>query len=209
VLSNHDQPRLVSRVGEHQARVAAILLLTLRGTPTLYYGDEIGMRDVAIPFEEQQDPQGLNMPEKDLSRDPSRTPMQWSNAAYAGFSTVKPWLRVDKRYPRYNVHRQRENPSSILHLYRELIALRNREPALNRGTYTPIHSNDQYLAYQRDSPDGDSFFVMLNLSSRPCRHRQDSSQLRNGVVELSTSPELKGMVIGGQIYLSGDEGIVV
>lgn len=209
VLSNHDKPRLASRVGEHQARVAAMLLLTLRGTPTLYYGDEIGMRDVAIPVEEQQDPQGLNMPEKDLSRDPCRTPMQWSNASYAGFSTAKPWLRVDKRYPRYNVRQQRENPFSILHLYHELIALRNREPALNRGTYAPIHSNHQYLAYQRDSPDGDSFFVMLNLSSRPCRHRQDPSQLRNGVVELSTSPELKGMAIGGQIYLSGDEGIVV
>lgn len=209
VLSNHDKPRLASRVGEHQARVAAMLLLTLRGTPTLYYGDEIGMRDVAIPAEEQQDPQGLNMPEKDLSRDPCRTPMQWSSAPYAGFSAVKPWLRVDRRYPRHNVEQQRGNPYSILNLYRELIALRDKEPALNRGTYTPVHANDQYLAYQRDSPEGDSFFIMLNLSSRPCRHRQDPSRVRTGVVELSTLPELKGMALKEQIYLNGDEGIVV
>lgn len=148
------------------------------------------------------------MPEKDLSRDPCRTPMQWSNAMHAGFSTVEPWLRVDKRYPRYNVQQQRENPFSILNLYHELIALRNKEPALSRGTYTPIQSNDQYMAYQRDSSDGDSFFVMLNLSSRPWRYRQDPSQLRNGIVEISTSPELKGMAIREQIYLTGDEGIV-
>src|SRR5690606_41449557 len=99
--------------------------------------------------------------------------------------------------------------AAILQLYRMILALRNRETALNERTYRPEHSNDQYLVYPRDSPDGESFLVMLNLSSRPCRHRQDPSQLRNGVVELSTSPQLKGMAIGGQIYLSGDEGIVV
>ena len=93
VLGNHDQPRLTSRVGVQQARVAAMLLLTLRGTPTIYYGDEIGMRDVAIPFDEVQDPQGLNMPDKNLSRDPARTPMQWSAEDAAGFTTGKPWLR--------------------------------------------------------------------------------------------------------------------
>ena len=77
-----------------------MLLLTLRGTPTMYYGDEIGMRDVPIPFEEIQDPQGKNMPGKNLSRDPARTPMQWDTGNNAGFSEGIPWLRIDKRYQR-------------------------------------------------------------------------------------------------------------
>src|SRR4051812_13736659 len=103
VLGNHDQPRITSRVGLQQARVAAILLLTLRGTPTVYYGDEIGMLDVAIPIEEVQDPQGLNMPDKNLSRDPARTPMQWDSSENAGFTTGKPWLRLHRSYRRMNV----------------------------------------------------------------------------------------------------------
>jgi alpha-glucosidase len=86
VIGNHDQPRITSRVGVHQAKVAAMLLLTLKGTPTIYYGDEIEMRDVPIPPDEIQDPQGKNMPDKNLSRDPSRTPMQWDQSANSGFT---------------------------------------------------------------------------------------------------------------------------
>ncbi|MBK1438490.1 DUF3459 domain-containing protein [Parapedobacter sp. ISTM3] len=209
VLGNHDNPRIVSRVGESQARVAAMLLLTLRGTPTLYYGDEIGMRDVAIPAEEMQDPQGLNMPEKDLSRDPCRTPMQWSGEAHAGFSTAKPWLRVDKRYRRVNVERQRDDPFSMLSLHRKLIELRNSEPALNQGSYTPLFSNDQVIVYRRDSPDGDSFLVVLNLTSRPCRYRQSQQPYLHGQVVVATSPEMEDTIISENIYLNGDEGIVV
>src|SRR5207249_6829875 len=78
VIGNHDRPRLINRIGEAQTKVAAMLLLTLRGTPIMYYGDEIGMRNVPIPKEEWQDPQGLLMPDKNLSRDPQRTPMQWN-----------------------------------------------------------------------------------------------------------------------------------
>jgi len=208
VLGNHDRPRLTSRIGEHQARVAAVLLLTLRGTPTLYYGDEIGMHDVPIPAEEIRDPQGLNMPDKDLSRDPCRTPMQWSDRPYAGFSEVAPWLRVDKKYARVNVEAQRNNYFSMLSLYRKLIQLRNGEPALNQGTYTPISSTDQLIAYRRDSPHGDSFLIILNLTSRPCRYRQTDLLLKGQVV-VATAPELEDTPIEADIYLSGDEGIVV
>src|SRR5690606_19449730 len=101
VLGNHDNPRIATRTGSRaQAKVAAVLLLTLRGTPTIYYGEEIGMRDVPIPADEVQDPQGLNMPDKNLSRDPARTPMQWDNSENAGFTGSKPWLRIDKLYSR-------------------------------------------------------------------------------------------------------------
>src|SRR6185369_17017347 len=94
VLGNHDRPRIASRVGAAQARLAAMLLLTLRGTPTLYYGDEIGMHDVAIPPERIQDPVERNVPGCGLGRDPQRTPMQWSAARNAGFTQAEPWLPV-------------------------------------------------------------------------------------------------------------------
>src|SRR5580658_3357268 len=94
---------ITSRVGGQQAKIAAMLLLTLRGTLTIYYGDEIGMRDVPIPPQEVRDPQGLNMPGKNLSRDPERTPMQWDGSANAGFTKGEPWLRLDRSFVRRNV----------------------------------------------------------------------------------------------------------
>lgn len=208
VLGNHDQPRLISRVGEHQARIAAMLLLTLRGTPTLYYGDEIGMRDVPIPVEEIRDPQGIHMPNKDLSRDPCRTPMQWSAGPYAGFSTATPWLRVDRNYARINVEAQRNSYFSMLSFYRKLIHLRNQEPALNHGTYTPIGATEQLLAYRRDSPLGDSFMTVLNFTSRPCRFSQPDPPL-TGEVVAATAPEWENMSIQSDIYLAGDEGVLI
>ena len=86
VLGNHDNPRIASRVGIDQARIAAMLLLTLRGTPTMYYGDELGMLNVPIPADHVQDPFEKNVPGKGLGRDPSRTPMLWDATPYAGFS---------------------------------------------------------------------------------------------------------------------------
>src|SRR3954470_23616577 len=86
VLGNHDRSRVASRVGPAQARVAAMLLFTLRGTPTLYYGDELGMHDVDIPPERVQDPFERNVPGRGLGRDPQRTPMQWNAQPHAGFS---------------------------------------------------------------------------------------------------------------------------
>ena len=208
VLGNHDQPRITSRVGKEQARVAAMLLLTLRGTPTIYYGDEICMRDVAIPFEEVQDPQGLNMPDKNLSRDPSRTPMQWDNSAYAGFSEAKPWLRIAQNYSRENVSAQQNDPGTMLTLYRRLIQLRQQEPALMTGEYTPVYADKQVIGYMRKAEGTDAFLILLNLSHRPAYIRLADEQLQ-GTVELATYPELEGIVVSGRINLNGDEGIIV
>ena len=105
VLGNHDRSRLSTRIGGGQARVAAMLLLTLRGTPTLYQGDEIGMRDVSIPPNRVQDPWEKNVPGLGLGRDPERTPMQWSDAEHAGFSSVDPWLPVSTDFATVNVER--------------------------------------------------------------------------------------------------------
>lgn len=208
VLGNHDQPRITSRVGLMQAKVAAIMLLTLRGTPTIYYGDEIAMRDVPIPFEEVQDPQGLNMPDKNLSRDPARTPMQWDNSEYAGFSTSKPWLRLDKTYRRQNVQAQKEDPYSMLLLYKMLIELRHSEPSLMIGNFIPLIANEQVISYIREWEGRDRFLIVLNLSHRPCYFRPKNISLK-GIIELATAPELEGTEIGPTINLSGDEGIII
>ncbi len=208
VLGNHDQPRITSRVGLMQAQIGAMLLLTLRGTPTIYYGDEIGMRDVPIPFEEVHDPQGINMPDKNLSRDPARTPMQWDNSQYAGFSVTKPWLRLDKAFKRVNVAAQKDDSYSMLTLYRRLIQLRQSEPSLMYGNYRPIHNESTAIAYIREAEGHDRFFVLLNLGHGPCYFHVKNPRLK-GTIVLATSPELEGTEIGDRINLSGDEGMIV
>ncbi len=208
VLGNHDQTRIASRVGIGQAKVAAMLLLTLRGTPTIYFGEEIGMRDVPIPFEEVQDPQGLNMPDKNLSRDPARTPMQWDTGTNAGFTTAKPWLRLDKMAHRENVENQREDKYSFLSLYRRMISLRQQEPSLMVGNYKPVFSDNQMIAYIRELEGHHRFLIVLNLSHRPCYFKPHHMKLE-GVVEVATYPELEGVYLEGTINLAGDEGIVV
>lgn len=206
VLGNHDQPRVSSRVGREQAWVAAMLLLTLRGTPTIYYGDEIGMRDVPIPMDEIVDPQGLNMPDRNVSRDPSRTPMQWDTGDHAGFSGARPWLRLPDSFRRINVERQRENPDSILSFYYTLVALRKREPALQTGKFTPVFSDQQLFAFIREN-DRDRFLVILNLSHRPAYLRSGPDEF-SGEILVSTEAERIGLRIENNLLLSGDEGLI-
>jgi alpha-glucosidase len=208
VLGNHDQQRITSRVGVQQSRVAAMLLLTLRGTPTIYYGEELGMRDVPIPPDEVQDPQGLNMPDKNLSRDPARTPMQWDNSEFGGFSQAEPWLRLSSTSKRVNVEIQKDDPYSHLALYSRLIQLRQSEPSLQWGDYKPVYSDQQALAYIRQAEGEKGFLIVLNLSHRPSYitlpHRKVS-----GKVVLSTSMEREGENISERMELSGDEGLII
>ncbi|MFN2645878.1 MAG: alpha-amylase family glycosyl hydrolase, partial [Burkholderiales bacterium] len=206
VLGNHDQHRIASRIGPAQARVAAMLLLTLRGTPTLYYGDEIGMRDVDIAPHEIQDPFEKNVPGRGLGRDPERTPMQWNAAANAGFTTGKPWLPVAPDYREVNVAAQRDAPGSMLRLYRELIALRRGEPALEVGRFEPIKTEGDVLAYiRRASRDESHFLVALNLGQQPQSVRTNLS----GTIAISTHLDRRGERIEGAIALRPDEGVIV
>lgn len=208
VIGNHDQPRITSRVGLGQARVAAVLLLTLRGTPTLYYGDEIGMRDIPIPAEEVQDPQGLNMPGLNLSRDPERTPMQWDNSDHAGFSEGKPWLRVDKTYHRRNVQVQKQDIYSSLSLYKRLIHLRQSEPSLMAGRYWPIHADSQLIAYIRQAEGHTAYLMVLNLTHRPCYFSPENIRF-TGTICIDTYPEQEQTRVTDTIDLGGDEALVV
>ncbi len=207
VLGNHDQPRIASRVGRDQARVAAMLLLTLRGTPTIYYGDELAMHDVAIPPEGIRDPQALNMPGVGRSRDPSRTPMQWSADVNAGFSRGESWLPVSVDYERFNVERERDDPHSMLSLYRSLLALRSRESALQVGAYTPLPTGGNVVCYLREH-DGVRFLVALNLSHAPTIVAPAHPSV-NGEITCSTYRDREGARVEGRILLGGDEGVIV
>lgn len=162
VLGNHDRPRVATRLGEAQARVAAVLLLTLRGTPTLYYGDELGLSDVPIPPGEAVDPQELREPGR--GRDPVRTPMPWDAGAGAGFTTGRPWLPLNPDYQTRNVATQRDDPASMLTLTRALLTLRKSHAALAIGAWQLVAAEGSLLAYVRE--DGDTrLLVALNLGA--------------------------------------------
>jgi alpha-glucosidase len=210
VLGNHDNPRLASRAGRDQAAVAAMLLLTLRGTPTLYYGDEIGMADVPIPLDRVQDPFEKQVPGMGLGRDPERTPMQWDDTPNAGFSTAEPWLPVAADYASRNVVAQVGNKRSLLSLYVKLIGLRRAEPALHCGRYAAVYADDHTLAYLRYA-EGKTFLVALNLTGEPRtipttdRTREPSA----GRLVISTGLDREDERVAGEIALRPNEGIVV
>ncbi|HSK39692.1 MAG TPA: alpha-amylase family glycosyl hydrolase [Arenibaculum sp.] len=204
VLGNHDKSRIASRFGLAQARVAAMLLLTLRGTPTLYYGDEISMHDVPIPPERVQDPFEKNVPGLGLGRDPERTPMQWRPGPGAGFTDGEPWLPIADTLDRFNVEVETGDPASMLSLYRDLIALRRGEPALNRGSYRSIEAEGDVLAYLREH-QGRTFAVALNLGGDP----HQAHGIPRGRIVLSTGAGRLGDTVEGTVDLGADEGLIV
>ena len=165
VLGNHDRPRVAAKLGEAQARVAAMLLLTLRGTPTLYYGDEIGIGAVAIPSDRVHDPRELREPGLGLGRDPVRTPMAWNDGPQGGFTTGEPWLPLHQDRATRNVAAQAGNPGSLLNLYRRLLALRRAHPALATGHIRLLEGHDDVLAYERQE-GAERIVVALNLGGR-------------------------------------------
>ncbi len=168
VLGNHDKPRFPSRFGggphsDARAKVVAAMLLTLRGTPFLYYGEEIGMQDTPIPRGEIQDPPGKKYWPLNPGRDPERTPMQWSDGPNAGFTTGRPWLRLNKDCRTRNVAAQHADPNSVLNFYRRLLRLRRESISLRRGSYQPLIERPvQGLAYLRQSPE-QTLLVALNF----------------------------------------------
>ena len=209
VLGNHDQHRIASRVGPAQARVAAMLLLTLRGTPTLYYGDEIGMHDVEIPVGKVQDPVEKNLPDHGLGRDPERSPMQWSSEKNAGFTTGEPWLPVAADYPSLNVKSQCEHPCSMLNLYRELIGMRRGEPALEVGRFESVTAEGDVLAYFRRAGRGAStFLIALNLGQVP-HVFHCPEEACDGTIALSTFLDRSGEPVRGDLQLRADEGVII
>ena len=204
VLGNHDRSRVASRLGPEQARVAAMLLLTLRGTPTIYQGEEIGMVDVAIPPELVQDPWERNVPGLGLGRDPVRTPMPWTGDPGGGFTTGRPWLPLGQANLAASVAAQAEDPRSMLSLYRALLRLRRDEPALAVGRYEPVAATDRVLAYRRDH-GGRRLLVALNLGGEAA----ELPGAPGGKLLLSTQLDRAGDAVGTPLSLRPHEGCIV
>jgi alpha-glucosidase len=207
VLGNHDRPRIASRVGAAQARVAAMLLLTLRGTPTIYYGDEIGMQQVAIADEMAHDPVAHNLPGLGLGRDGCRTPMQWDAGRYAGFSQVEPWLPLEQHYQERNVAALQADATSIYQLHRRLIALRRQHRALEVGSYKPIAASGDVLAFVREAGE-EKILVALNMGATPGIIDLPPGTAQ-GRLLLSSCCDRGGERVGATIRLRGNEGVVV
>lgn len=185
-FENHDQPRSVSRYGndaeyhDQSAKALATLLLTLRGTPFLYEGEEIGMTNFDFPdMEKVRDVESINIWNmgkrlhlpyglrwrmiKTKSRDNARTPMQWDDSINGGFSAGTPWLSVNGNYPRINVKRQEDDPGSVLSYYRQLIAFRNGSRVLQEGDFTELYRQNGVYAYRR-ACDGEALTIVISLA---------------------------------------------
>jgi alpha-glucosidase len=206
VLGNHDRPRVAAKRGQAQARVAAMLLLTLRGTPTLYYGDELGLSDVAIPAAEVQDPRELREPGLGFGRDPVRTPMPWDGRENAGFTTASPWLPLNADWPTRNVARMADDPHSLLTLYCRLSALRRAHPALSIGDLAVLDADGDVLAYERRH-GAERLIVALNLGSR--RQRLTLPDWAGRCRTLLSTVANAAVAEGGALLLGADEGVIL
>ena len=203
VLGNHDQARIATRVGDRQARIAAMLLLTLPGTLTLYYGEELGMTNVPIAPEQVQDPAEKNEPGLGLGRDPERSPMPWDSSLAAGFTSGLPWLPLGDDHASVNVAALEKDPRSILHLYRRLIDLRQCHQTLVSGTLQSVSAENGVLRYQRQGEE-EHILVLLNMGQDPGR-----ITIESGSVLASTYLDREGKKVSGTADLEVAEGIVI
>jgi alpha-glucosidase len=207
VLGNHDRPRLVTRIGPDQARVAAMLLMTLRGTPTLYYGDEIGMQQVAVLPEQVRDPFEKNVPGIGIGRDGCRTPMQWDSTKSAGFSDTDPWLPVADNFRDENVDSLRKDKESLYWLYRRLIDFRRKNIALTQGSYKALMASGDLLLFCRELRD-ERVLIALNMGPEPIAASFPDERL-SGRVLLSSCADREGEEVRASIDLRGNEGLLV
>ena len=207
VLSNHDRSRIASRVGLPSTRIASMLLLTLRGTPTCYYGDELAMQDVPIPAHMIYDPRGKRLPH--LGRDPVRTPMQWNAGPNAGFCPpdAQPWLPLSANYQQVNVEVEQADAHSHLTLTRALLALRRAKPALHKGSFQALESAcDSCFVYLRQ--DGEQrLLIALNFAGET--QLVKLPQEGNGRILLSTLLDREEQVNLTALSLRSYEGCII
>lgn len=214
VLNNHDNPRAATRYvrGENDARlkVAATLLLTLRGTPFMYYGEEIGMRDIRVSRAEIKDPIGKRYWPFYKGRDGCRSPMQWDGSSHAGFTTGVPWLPVHPNYRWRNVEAQLQDERSLLNHYRRLLRLRKDKVALRRGLFQPLSFEPRrLLAYLRQF-ENQTILVALNFSTRPVRLALGGTlRAARWKPLFSTYGDEPAMPRDGFLALRGDEAVIL
>lgn len=207
VLGNHDNARVASRLGPAQARVAATFLLTARGTPTLFQGDEIGLPDGVIPPDRVRDPQEKNEPGlPGHDRDIARTPMQWDASPNAGFTTGDPWLPLVPGWETTNVAVESADPGSMLNLHRRLIALRRAHPALAVGDVAVLLAEGDLLAYRRSRGE-DRVVVVLNFG--PDLHEAQIAEASGGQIVASAKGGRDGEIVGMRLTIAGDDALVI
>jgi alpha-glucosidase len=204
VIGGHDKHRVATKLGQAQMRNLAMLLLTLKGTPFFFAGDEIGMEQVEIPPDRIYDPFEKLVGGYGLGRDPERSPMRWDGSRHGGFTTGEPWLPMGSGIAERNVERQKADQRSLLHLYRALIALRDREPVLVHGSYEAMRSHNDILIYRREMPQ-DTLLIALNLTPEPRRFEWTGT----GTLLLSTYLEGEQKSITGPFLLRPDEGVII
>jgi alpha-glucosidase len=204
ILGSHDKSRIATRVGSAQARLAAMLLMTLRGTPVFYAGDEIGMPDIEVAPEQVQDPFERLVPGYGLNRDPERAPMRWDGTRNAGFTTGKPWLPICPELKCRNVAAQSADERSILNLYRRLLALRRSEPALVGGDYEPVRNQNSVFAFCRRLGDS-HLLIVLNMKNVACAFAFGA----RAEVLLSTTSLNQCQRVETSFQLQADEGVIL
>jgi alpha-glucosidase len=217
VLSNHDIPRAYDRYGDGQhndeiAKLLATMLLTLRGSPFLYYGEEIGMVTTEPKnIEEVRDPVGKRYWPANKGRDGERTPMQWDQTAQAGFTTGEPWLKIPPTASERNVALAGRDPNSILNFYRTLIRLRRGSSALLDGDYLSVGDDPYIFAYRRQSV-AQTMIVALNMSnqSRTLRLKQGTLPDASGLRLVSSNLNAgKKQITNGQLQLAPFEAVIL
>ncbi len=215
VLGNHDQPRIATRAGREQARLATMLLLTLRGTPTYYNGDEIGMENVPIPLDMLQDPPAVNQPELAhlLGRDPERIPMQWDSLPNAGFAAagVRPWLPLADNYKTVNVETQLKDKRSFLNFFRTLMDYRKASPALKVGSYRSLELKSEEaqkhcFVYERKA-ETEHLLVALNFSGQ--EQKVSLPLTGTGKILISTTMDRTGDLNLSDFTLEPNEGCLI
>jgi oligo-1,6-glucosidase len=223
-IENHDQPRIVSHFGacknpaplyknngelwKRSAKLLALMELTLRGTPFIYQGQEIGMTNFDFKsLDEVKDVESHNLDKlmkklhipawlrwrwiKASSRDNARTPMQWSSGANAGFTTGKPWLGINSNYTKINYEAQKDDPDSVLGFYKKLIKLRLSSECLKSGDFIPLFAKGSVIAYKRELRDAagkaqEAFLVMLNFSGKAVKILKSAEEFKGEVMLSST-----------------------
>lgn len=205
VMGSHDVSRVASRVGgEAAARIAAMLLLTLRGTPTIYQGEEIGMTNGVLQSEHIRDPQGIRLGAA-MSRDRCRTPMQWEGVEGGGFTEGDPWLPLNEDHLTRSVANLRNDPRSIYTLYQRLLALRHSSAALSIGSYKTLPTTGGLYAYERAHGD-ERYQVWLNMSEETL----DEVPLHEeGRVVLTTYLDMQDRPVAGLLPLRPWEGMII
>ncbi|WP_291976169.1 MULTISPECIES: alpha-amylase family glycosyl hydrolase [unclassified Chelatococcus] len=204
VIGGHDKRRIASKIGQAQARNLAVLLLTLRGTPFLFAGDELGAEQVNIPSDRIRDPFEKLVPGHGLNRDPQRAPMRWDCSETGGFTSGEPWLPMSDADRAPNVQDAQADPLSLLALYRALIKLRKEHSTLIAGDFRPRRSRNDIITYERVDADA-SIMVALNLIDEPRLLEWNGS----GVLLLSTGLDRDLDTVIGPLLLRPNEGVII